>query len=44
MAKSCNMDRRARLRPHRRMRIVMRSLRELERKNGEASPTPIARN
>jgi hypothetical protein len=28
----------------RRMRIVMRSRRELERKEGEASPTPIARN
>jgi hypothetical protein len=28
----------------RRMRIVMRSRRELERKEGEASLTPIARN
>ena len=34
----------ARLQRHRDMRIVMRSLRELKRKNGDASPTPIARN
>jgi PKD domain len=34
----------ARLQRHRDMRIVMRSLRELKRKNGDTSPTPIARN